>query len=162
MRPLHIRDIVKLVYDDVEIIFKGPGAFNKLDAYRIELDKEDIYYEVYWKVGPLGIKWSQMHTINMLKPRLKGRRIKSTVDHQGIAGGIFLKERELTVDEIDKSAMAGNIACLNFSLRREDFLPDFNKKCYYGKVVKKSSKPNDPLLGYVICEDELEEGEVYV
>lgn len=64
---MKVRDKVKLVYDDVEIIFKGPGAFNKLEAYRNDLDKDNIEYKCYWKIGRLGIRWSRMCTINMLK-----------------------------------------------------------------------------------------------
>ena len=79
--------------------------------------------------------------------------IKEEVKHQGIGGHIFIKEFELTPDEIDNKAMQGNPACLNFCLRRDDFLPDFNKKCYYGKV-KKTNDDNEILLGYVVCEDE--------
>ena len=82
-------------------------------------------------------------------------RVKKSVTHQGIGGCQFIKEFEITPDEIDEKAMQGNMACLNFALRRDDFLPEFNKKCYYGKVRK--SKKDDILLGYVVCEDELED-----
>lgn len=82
--------------------------------------------------------------------------VKKTVTHQGIGGHEFIKEFEVSVDEIDSKALHGNPACLNFVLRRNDFLPGFNKKCYYGKV-RKTNEPNEILLGYVVCEDELEE-----
>ena len=83
-------------------------------------------------------------------------RVKKSVDHQGIGGCQFIKEFEVTPDEIDEKAMQGNIACLNFALRRDDFLPEFDKKCFYGKV-RKTDKRNEILLGYVVCEDELED-----
>lgn len=78
---------------------------------------------------------------------MKKRIIKKDVTHQGIGGKEIIIERELTANEIDERALEGNFACLNFALRREDFLPDFNKKCFYGHVG---------MLGYVVCEDELE------
>ena len=76
--------------------------------------------------------------------------IKFNVKHQNIGGKEIIIERTLTPDEVDEKAMHGNIACLNFCLRRDDFLPDFNKKLYYGKV-----KQGNIYLGYVVCEDEL-------
>lgn len=79
---------------------------------------------------------------------MKTRKIKKFVDHQGIGGKEIIIERELTPDEVDERALEGNWACLNFALRRDDFLPDFNKKCFYGHVGD---------LGYVVCEDELEQ-----
>lgn len=66
--------------------------------------------------------------------------------HQNIGGKKILIERSLTADEVDSLAQSGNIACLNFCIRREDFLPEFNKKLYYGHVGN---------LGYIVCEDEL-------
>lgn len=75
------------------------------------------------------------------------RKIKDFVNHQDIGGKEISIERELTPDEVDEKAMAGNIACLNFCLRRNDFLPEFNKRLFYGHVGN---------LGYVVCEDELE------
>lgn len=75
-------------------------------------------------------------------------RIKGNVDHQNIGGKEIRIEMELTPDEVDKQAWNGNIACLNFCMRRRDFLPSFNKKLYYGHVNN---------LGYIVCEDELEE-----
>lgn len=75
-------------------------------------------------------------------------RIKKSVKHQGIGGKEFDLYFELTPDEVDEKAVKGNIACFNFCLRREDFLPEFNKKLFYGHVGD---------LGYVVCEDELEE-----
>lgn len=66
--------------------------------------------------------------------------------HQNIGGKKIRIERYLTPDEVDDLAMGGNIACLNFCMRRDDFLPEFNKKLYYGHVGN---------LGYIVCEDEL-------
>ena len=77
----------------------------------------------------------------------KTYRIKESVTHQGIGGKEIQLERYLTPDEVDERAMNGNIACLNFCMRRNDFLPDFNMNLYYGHVDN---------LGYVVCEDELE------
>lgn len=74
-------------------------------------------------------------------------KIKKTVNHQNIGGKVFIPEFEVSADEVDKKAMQGNPACLNFCIRRDDFLPEFNKKLYYGHVG---------VLGYVVCEDELE------
>lgn len=66
---MKVRNLVKLVYDDVEITFKGKGAFNKLEAYRHDLDKDGIDYMCFWKIGYLGIRWTRMCTINMLKSK---------------------------------------------------------------------------------------------
>lgn len=79
---------------------------------------------------------------------MKVKKIKEFVTHQNIGGKEIIIERELTPDEVDYQAMHGNIAALNFCLRRNDFLPDFNKKCFYGHVGD---------FGYVVCEDELED-----
>ena len=76
----------------------------------------------------------------------KKYKIKKEVNHQGIGGKYVRVEMELTPDEVDEQALKGNIACFNFCVRRADFLPDFNKKLYYGHVGN---------LGYVVCEDEL-------
>lgn len=76
----------------------------------------------------------------------KKYKIKKEVKHQNIGGKKILIERELTADDVDDLALRGNIACFNFCMRREDFLPDFNKKLYYGHVGN---------LGYIVCEDEL-------
>ena len=75
-------------------------------------------------------------------------KIKEEVLHQSIGGKEIILERKLTADEVDDKAMDGNIACLNFCFRRDDFLPEFNKDLYYGHVGN---------LGYVVCEDELYE-----
>ena len=64
---MKVRDKVKIVYDDVEIIFKGQGAFNKYGAYADDLNREDIDFVAYWKVGFFGIRWSPMHHIGELK-----------------------------------------------------------------------------------------------
>lgn len=79
--------------------------------------------------------------------------IKETVKHQGIGGKIFYPLELLTAKKVDKEAMSGNIACFNFILRRQDINIDSRKDLYYGKV---EVKPNI-YLGYVLCEDELEE-----
>ena len=79
--------------------------------------------------------------------KMKTYKIKKHVKHQNIGGKKFRLDFEVTPDEVDEKAMQGNPACLNFCLRRNDFLPDFNKKLYYGHVGE---------LGYVVCEDELE------
>lgn len=76
----------------------------------------------------------------------KKYKIKKHVNHQGIGGKEIRIEKELTADEVDEMAWNGNIACLNFCVRRDDFLPEFDKKLYYGHVGN---------LGYVVCEDEL-------
>lgn len=73
-------------------------------------------------------------------------KIKKEVTHQGIGGKYIRVEMELTPNEVDTQALNGNIACYNFCFRREDFLPDFNKRLYYGHVGN---------LGYIVCEDEL-------
>lgn len=86
-------------------------------------------------------------------------RIKKDVTYKDIkgvrdiAGKEFRVDFELTPDQVDKRAMEGNMACLNFCYRRDDFLPDFNKKLYYGHITDEDGYD----LGYVICEDELEE-----
>ena len=76
----------------------------------------------------------------------KEYKIKKEVKHQNIGGKKIFIERKLTPDEVDELAMGGNIACLNFCMRRNDFLPEFDKNLYYGHVGN---------LGYVVCEDEL-------
>lgn len=78
----------------------------------------------------------------------KNYKIKEHVTHQGIGGQEINIERKLTADEVDARALEGNIACFNFCMRRDDFLPEFNKDLYYGHVGN---------LGYVVCEDELYE-----
>lgn len=77
-------------------------------------------------------------------------KIKEEVKHQNIGGKDIIIERILTADEVDDLAIQGNISCFNFCLRRDDFLPEFNKTLYYGHVGN---------LGYVVCEDELEMSE---
>ena len=74
------------------------------------------------------------------------KRIIESVTHQNIGGKEIRLERVLTPDDVDELATKGNFACYNFCMRRDDFLPDFNKKLYYGHVGS---------LGYVVCEDEL-------
>jgi len=76
----------------------------------------------------------------------KKYKIKKQVKHQDIGGKEIRIERKLTADEVDEMAWNGNIACLNFCMRRDDFLPEFDKDLYYGHVGN---------LGYVVCEDEL-------
>ena len=74
---------------------------------------------------------------------------------RNLAGKEFRVDFELTPDEVDEQAMKGNMACLNFCFRRNDFLPEFNKKLYYGHIMSDDGFN----LGYVMCEDELEEGD---
>jgi len=76
----------------------------------------------------------------------KKYKIKKEVKHQNIGGKYIRVEMELSPNEVDNQALNGNIACYNFCFRREDFLPDFNKRLYYGHVGN---------LGYIVCEDEL-------
>ena len=73
-------------------------------------------------------------------------KIKKEVKHQGIGGKYIYIEMELSPNEVDNQALNGNIACYNFFLRRDDFLPNFTKRLYYGHVGN---------LGYIVCEDEL-------
>ena len=70
-----------------------------------------------------------------------------------LAGKIFEVDFEVSADEVDEKAFQCNPACLNFCLRRNDFLPDFNKTLYYGHIMDETGVS----LGYVMCEDELEE-----
>ena len=74
-----------------------------------------------------------------------------------LAGRDYIVDFELTPDEVDARAMEGNPACFNFVFRRKDFLPEFNKKLYYGHIMH----DDGCNLGYVLCEDELEEGVRY-
>ena len=69
-----------------------------------------------------------------------------------LAGKDFKVEFELTPDEVDLAAYNGNMACFNFVIRRDDFLPEFDKVLYYGHITD----DNGFNLGYVMCEDELE------
>lgn len=71
------------------------------------------------------------------------------IEHQGIGGKQITIEREFTVDDIlDQPLDSMNIACVNFVLRRSDFITEENgdKKVYYGHVNN---------LGYFVAEDEL-------
>lgn len=91
-------------------------------------------------------------------------KVKDSVKHQHIGGKEFHLDFEVPIDEVDNKAMQGNKACLNFVLRRNDFLPDFDKKLYYGHIynkvkLNKGDKPVEGWLGYVLCEDEIEEVE---
>ena len=79
--------------------------------------------------------------------------IKNDVTHQDIGGRDFVVDEEITStlsnSEVFKKAMIeGNIACMNFVLRRPDFKYDFPHKLYYGKVGG---------LGYIVSEDEFVE-----
>ena len=75
------------------------------------------------------------------------RVVKYNVKYDNIGGKIFYLEKEITHDEIEYQASNGNIACMNFIFRRDDFYRN-NKKYYYGKIKK-----NRSYLGYVVCED---------
>lgn len=82
----------------------------------------------------------------------KEYKIKETVKHQKIGGKIFYPIKELTFEEVDFKGMRdGNIACINFLLRRSDYEKLTYKRLFYGKVKQK-----DSYLGYIVCEDELE------
>lgn len=76
-------------------------------------------------------------------------------DVRKLAGKPFRVDFEVSHDEVDERAMQGNPACLNFCLRRNDFTYEFNKKLYYGHIIDNEGYD----LGYVMCEDELEEME---
>ena len=55
----------------------------------------------------------------------------------------------LTNDVVfNKAMIEGNMACLNFVRRRQDFKYNFPHKLYYGKVGG---------LGYIVAEDEFKE-----
>lgn len=90
---------------------------------------------------------------------MKKMRVKEDFIYQDrlgvrdLAGKIFEVDFEVSADEVDEKAMGGNPACFNFCLRRDDFLPDFNKTLYYGHIMDETGVS----LGYVMCEDELEE-----
>lgn len=73
-------------------------------------------------------------------------KVKRDIKHQGIGGKKIFIERILTPDEVDEKAQQGNVVCLMFCIRREDFLPEFNQNLYYGHIEN---------LGYVVAEDEL-------
>lgn len=76
--------------------------------------------------------------------------VKYNIKYDNIGGKIFKKEKELTAEEIEDKAQRGNIACMNFIFRRDNFNVESKKKYYYGKIIK-----NRIYLGYVLCEDEL-------
>ena len=83
-----------------------------------------------------------------LNPMLVGRLVDN-IQHQGIGGKKIILEREFTVNDIlDQPIQQMNIACVNFLMRRMDFVVPHNgnKKLYYGHVNG---------LGYFIAEDEL-------
>lgn len=83
-----------------------------------------------------------------LNPMLIGRLVDN-IQHQGIGGKRIILEREFTVNDIlDQPIQQMNIACVNFLMRRMDFVVPHNgnKKLYYGHVNG---------LGYFIAEDEL-------
>ena len=83
----------------------------------------------------------------------KEYKIKETVTHQKIGGEIFYPEFKLDFDEVVHNAIyENNIACMNFLKRRTELYKIKNKIFYYGKVKQKEF-----YLGYVVCEDELEE-----
>lgn len=74
-------------------------------------------------------------------------------DIRKLAGKTFRVDREVSHDEVDERACKGNPACFNFCMRRHDFTYEFDKKLYYGHIVDEEGYD----LGYVMCEDELEE-----
>lgn len=79
--------------------------------------------------------------------------VKYNVKYDKIGGKVFYKEKEVTKEEVEFEASNCNFACINFISRRKDFTDEFenfNKKLYYGKIIK-----NRVYLGYVVCEDEL-------
>lgn len=81
--------------------------------------------------------------------------IKDEVKHQDIGGKEFIVDEHITEtlspEEVYRQAYSGNIACLNFIMRRPDFdISHFEHKLYYGKVKG---------LGYIVAEDEFKEGE---
>ena len=83
-----------------------------------------------------------------IEPTLIGRLVDN-IQHQGISGKRIILEREFTVNDIlDQPINQMNIACVNFLIRRMDFVVPHNgnKKLYYGHVNG---------LGYFIAEDEL-------
>lgn len=85
-----------------------------------------------------------------LNPMIVGVLVKG-IEHQGIGGKKIILEREFTVDDIlDQPINKMNIACVNFVLRRGDFIVPQNgkRKVYYGHVYG---------LGYFVAEDELTE-----
>lgn len=83
------------------------------------------------------------------------KKIKNSVTHQDIGGKDFIVDENITEtlsnEEICKQSMLGNIACINFINRRQDFTDiltnHFEHKLYYGKVDG---------LGYIVAEDEFE------
>lgn len=84
----------------------------------------------------------------ILNPMLIGR-LKEDIEHQGIGGKRIIIEREFTVDDIlNQPLNKMNIACVNFVMRRMDFIVPQNgkMKVFYGHVNG---------LGYFIAEDEL-------
>lgn len=79
-----------------------------------------------------------------------------------LAGRDYVVDFELTLDEVAARAMEGNPAYFNFIFRREKSLPELTKKIYYGHIMHDDIMHDDGAnLGYVLCEDELEEGVKY-
>lgn len=83
------------------------------------------------------------------------KRVSKKVTHQDIGGKEFIIDDKVTADltysEVYEKGTMGNPACLNFILRRPDFLSDEFKhkhKLYYGHVDG---------LGYIVADDELED-----
>ena len=92
-------------------------------------------------------------------------KIKKKIKHQNIGGKEFIVDelvtKNLSPKEVLNNATDGNIACINFINRREDFpvITNFDEtlygflfkhKLYYGHVNG---------LGYVMAEDEFETDE---
>ena len=63
-----------------------------------------------------------------LNPMIVGTLVEG-IEHQGIGGKKIILEREFTVDDIlDQPIDKMNIACVNFVLRRGDFIVPQNGK----------------------------------
>lgn len=95
------------------------------------------------------------------------QRVKKSVIHENIGGKEFIIDEQITKTlnqtEIWNQCSKGNIACVDFVIRRHDFDPvddkdlNFPHKLYYVKIDG---------LGYIIAEDEidieLESGDVNI
>lgn len=78
------------------------------------------------------------------------KKLKNDFKYRDLGGKKIILEFEVTKDEITyKATKEGNWACYNFIDRRNDFPMLVGKKLYYGHA--------EDGLGYIVCEDELEE-----
>lgn len=78
------------------------------------------------------------------------KKFKKDFNYRNLNGKKIVLEFELSKQEVENKALnEGNWACYNFIDRRKDFNIIFNKKLYYGHA--------EDGLGYIVCEDELEE-----